>query len=193
MTFFAIRIIIDSSIISEKADCWKVYSMVTDHYQPNPDRLRDWISLPKGNGYESLHTTVMSPTGQWVEVQIRTSRMDDLAEKGFASHYRYKENNKIDLKLDAWLGEIRDLLDDPESNALEFIDEFKLNLFSDEIYIFTPKGELKTLPKGATALDFAFDIHTKVGETCIGAKVNNRLVPLSHELKSGDQIENIDE
>jgi len=186
---FAIRIIIDSSMISEKSDCWKVYSMVTDNYQPNPDRLRDWISLPKANGYESLHTTVMSPTGQWVEVQIRTSRMNDLAEKGFASHYRYKENNSVDVRLDAWLGEIKDLLNNPESNALEFIDEFKLNLFSDEIYVFTPKGELKTLPQGATALDFAFDIHTKVGETCIGAKVNNKLVPLSHIVKSGDQIE----
>ncbi len=186
---FAIRIIVDSPPETEKADCWKVYSIVTDYYQPNPDRLRDWISIPKANGYESLHTTVMSPTGQWVEVQIRTSRMDELAEKGYASHFRYKEHNKLDTKLDAWLGEIRDLLENPESNALEFIDEFKLNLFTDEIYIFTPKGELKILPKGATALDFAFDIHTKVGETCIGAKVNNKLVPLSHELKSGDQIE----
>lgn len=186
---FAIRIIVDSPPETEKAYCWKIYSIVTDYYQPNPDRLRDWISIPKANGYESLHTTVMSPTGQWVEVQIRTSRMDELAEKGYASHFRYKEHNKLDTKLDAWLGEIRDLLENPESNALEFIDEFKLNLFTDEIYIFTPKGELKILPKGATALDFAFDIHTKVGETCIGAKVNNRLVPLSHELKSGDQIE----
>ncbi len=186
---FAIRIIIDSELSDEKSDCWKAYSIVTDYYQPNPDRLRDWISLPKANGYESLHTTVMSPTGQWVEVQIRSSRMNDLAEKGFASHYRYKENNKKDHRFDAWLGEIRDLLENPESNALEFIDEFKLNLFSDEIYVFTPKGELKTLPKNATALDFAFDIHTKVGESCIGAKVNNRLVPLSHQLKSGDQIE----
>lgn len=186
---FAIRIIVDSPPETEKADCWKIYSIVTDYYQPNPDRLRDWISIPKANGYESLHTTVMSPTGQWVEVQIRTSRMDELAEKGYASHFRYKEHNKLDTKLDAWLGEIRDLLENPESNALEFIDEFKLNLFTDEIYIFTPKGELKILPKGATALDFAFDIHTKVGETCIGAKVNNKLVPLSHELKSGDQIE----
>lgn len=186
---FAIRIIIETPRESEKADCWKIYSIVTDFYQPNPDRLRDWISTPKANGYESLHTTVMSPTGKWVEVQIRSKRMDEVAEKGFAAHWRYKEEKSEESRLDDWLNEIRDLLESPDTNAIEFIDEFKLNLFSDEIYVFTPKGDLKTLPKEATALDFAFDIHTDVGKTCIGAKVNNKLVPLSHHLKSGDQIE----
>ena len=188
---FAIRIIVESTPETEKADCWQAYSLVTDFYQPNPDRLRDWVSIPKANGYESLHTTVMSPTGKWVEVQIRTVRMDDIAEKGYAAHWKYKEsgNTNSGVLLDRWLGEIRDLLENQDSNALDFIDEFKLNLFSDEIYLFTPKGDLKTLPKNATALDFAFDIHTHVGAKCIGAKVNNKLVPLSHTLKSGDQIE----
>lgn len=186
---FAIRIILDSPSDMEKTQCWRVYSVVTDFYQPSPDRLRDWISTPKGNGYESLHTTVMSPTGKWVEVQIRTVRMDDIAERGYAAHWKYKETNAAESGLDSWLNQIRELLDNPSSNALDFIDEFKLNLFSEEIFVFTPKGELKTLPQGATALDFAFDIHSKVGEHCIGAKVNNKLVPLSHPLKSGDQIE----
>lgn len=186
---FAIRIILDSDNDQEKADCWKVYSIVTDFYQPNPDRLRDWISIPRSNGYESLHTTVMSPTGQWVEVQIRTDRMDDVAEKGLAAHFRYKEQGGNESKLDLWLGEIRDLLDSSNEDAIDFIDEFKLNLFVDEIYVFTPKGELRTLPKASTALDFAFDIHTEVGKKCIGAKVNHKLVPLSHQLKSGDQVE----
>jgi guanosine-3',5'-bis(diphosphate) 3'-pyrophosphohydrolase len=187
---FAIRIIIDGNPENEKADCWKVYSLVTDFYQPNPDRLRDWVSTPKANGYESLHTTVMSPTGKWVEVQIRSRRMDEIAEKGYAAHWKYKEsNNSTESSLDSWLGRIRESLENIEDNALDFIDDFKLNLFSDEIFVFTPSGDLKTLPKNATALDFAFEIHTQVGSSCIGAKVNKRLVPLSHGLKSGDQIE----
>lgn len=186
---FAIRVIIDSKPENEKADCWKVYSLVTDFYQPNPDRLRDWISTPKANGYESLHTTVMSPSGKWVEVQIRTRRMDEIAEKGYAAHWKYKESNSSETSLDGWLARIRESLENIEDNALDFIDDFKLNLFSDEIFVFTPTGDLKTLPKNATALDFAFDIHTQVGSSCIGAKVNKRLVPLSHGLKSGDQIE----
>ncbi|MBX7094921.1 MAG: bifunctional (p)ppGpp synthetase/guanosine-3',5'-bis(diphosphate) 3'-pyrophosphohydrolase [Flavobacteriales bacterium] len=186
---FAIRIILESDADKEKSECWRVYSIVTDYYQPSPDRLRDWISTPKGNGYESLHTTVMSPTGKWVEVQIRTTRMDEIAERGYAAHWKYKENNNAESGLDMWLNNIRELLENPQSNALDFLDEFKLNLFSEEIFVFTPKGELKSLPSGATALDFAFDIHSKIGEHCIGAKVNNKLVPLSHQLKSGDQIE----
>lgn len=188
---FAIRIIIDSAPKSEKADAWKVYSVVTDFYQPNPDRLRDWISIPKGNGYESLHTTVMSPTGKWVEVQIRSRRMDEIAEKGFAAHWKYKEGDEkaSENNLDHWLAQIRDVLESDSDDALEFIDNFKLNLFSEEIYIFTPNGDLKTLPKSSTALDFAYHIHSQIGDSCIGAKVNHRLVPLSHELKSGDQVE----
>jgi GTP diphosphokinase / guanosine-3',5'-bis(diphosphate) 3'-diphosphatase len=186
---FAIRIILDSETEREKSDSWRVYSIVTDYYQPNPDRLRDWISTPKANGYESLHTTVMSPTGKWVEVQIRTRRMDEIAERGYAAHWKYKENSPQETGLDSWLNKIRELLENPQSNALDFIDDFKLNLFSEEIFVFTPKGELRSLPQGASALDFAFEIHSKVGEQCIGAKVNNKLVPLSHQLKSGDQIE----
>ena len=186
---FAIRIIIDTEIENEKPLAWKVYSIVTDFYQPNPDRLRDWISIPKANGYESLHTTVMSPTGKWVEVQIRTKRMDEVAEKGYAAHWKYKENNSQDNTFDRWIGEIRDLLENPEANAEEFIDEFKLNLFADEIYVFTPTGDLRVLPKNATTLDFAFDIHTDIGLSCIGAKVNGKLMPLSHVLKSGDQVD----
>ncbi len=186
---FAIRVILDTEPKNEKPLCWKVYSIVTDFYQPNPDRLRDWISTPKANGYESLHTTVMSPTGKWVEVQIRTERMDEIAEKGYAAHWKYKDQQDHESSLDNWLSRIRDMLESNNSAALDFIDDFKLNLFSDEIFVFTPRGDLKTLPAGATALDFAFDIHSQVGETCIGAKVNQRLVPLSHKLKSGDQIE----
>jgi len=188
---FAIRIVLDSKKETEKADCWKAYSIVTDYYKPNPDRLRDWISTPKVNGYESLHTTVMGPDGKWVEVQIRTKRMDDIAEKGYAAHWKYKniDNKNKDSSLDSWINKIRDLLENPEANAVDFIDDIKLNLFSGEIYIFTPEGDLKTLPKGATALDFAFEIHTEVGRTCLGVKVNGKLVPLSHILKSGDQVE----
>lgn len=187
---FAIRIVIDTPVEQEKSDCWKVYSIITDFYHPSPDRLRDWISTPKSNGYESLHTTVMGPEGKWVEVQIRTVRMDELAEKGYAAHWKYKESAaEKENNLEGWLKKIREMLENPDANALEFLDDFKLNLFSDEIFVFTPKGDMKTLPSGATALDFAFDIHTKIGEHCIGAKVNHKLVPLSYEIKSGDQIE----
>lgn len=185
---FAIRIILNSPPEREKADCWKAYSIVTDLYRPNPDRLRDWISSPKGNGYESLHATVMGPKGQWIEVQIRTQRMNEIAEKGFAAHWKYKESSN-DSGLDQWIQKVRELLSNPESNAFDFLDDFKLNLFSDEIFIFTPKGSLIQLPQGATALDFAFDIHTDIGARCIGAKVNHKLVPLSHKLHNGDQVE----
>ena len=187
---FAIRIVIDSPLDQEKSDCWKVYSIITDFYHPSPERLRDWISTPKSNGYESLHTTVMGPQGKWVEVQIRTTRMDDLAENGYAAHWKYKDSAaEKESKLENWLLRIREMLENPDPNALEFIDDFKLNLFSDEMFVFTPKGDMKTLPVSSTALDFAFEIHTKVGEHCIGAKVNHKLVPLSHELTSGDQVE----
>ncbi len=186
---FAIRIIVDSSPESEKADCWKIYSIVTDFYKPNPDRLRDWVSTPKVNGYESLHTTVIGDNGKWVEVQIRSKRMDEIAEKGYAAHWKYKQKGSKENSLDTWIEKIRELLQNPESNAVDFIDDFKLNLFFGEIYIFTPNGDLKTLPKGATALDFAFEIHTDVGLKCMGVKVNGKLVPLSHQLQSGDQVE----
>ncbi|RKR82594.1 GTP pyrophosphokinase [Mucilaginibacter gracilis] len=185
---FAIRIILDSAAEHEKSDCWKAYSIITDLYRPNPDRLRDWISSPKANGYESLHTTVMGPRGQWVEVQIRTKRMNEIAEKGFAAHWKYKESS-TDSGLDQWVQKVRDLLKNPDSNALDFLDDFKMNLFSDEIFIFTPKGALIQLPSNATALDFAFEIHSDVGASCIGAKVNHKLVPLGHKLQNGDQVE----
>lgn len=185
---FAIRVIIDTEYDKEKTECWKVYSIITDLYRPNPDRLRDWVSTPKGNGYESLHTTVMGPRGQWVEVQIRTKRMNEIAEKGFAAHWKYKESN-TDNGLDQWIQKVREVLSNPEQNALDFLDDFKMNLFSDEIFIFTPKGTLIQLPNGATALDFAFEIHSDIGATCIGAKVNHKLVPLNHPLQNGDQVE----
>lgn len=186
---FAIRIIIDTPFEKEKSDCWKIYSFITDFYHPSPERLRDWISMPKANGYESLHTTVMGPDGKWVEVQIRTQRMDEIAEKGYAAHWKYKGATSNENQLDEWIKKIRELLESPEENAMDFIDDFKLNLFAEEIFVFTPTGEMKTLPVNSTALDFAFEIHTKVGEQCIGAKVNHKLVPLSYKLKSGDQAE----
>ena len=186
---FAIRIIVDSTPENEKSDCWKVYSIVTDFYKPNPDRLRDWISTSKANGYESLHTTVMGDDGKWVEVQIRTKRMNEIAEKGYAAHWKYKQEGSKENSLDVWIDNIRELLENPETNAIDFIDDFKLNLYSGEIYIFTPGGDLKTLPKGATALDFAFSIHTDVGLKCMGVKVNGKLVSLSHQLGSGNQVE----
>lgn len=186
---FAIRIILSSKPENEKSDCWKAYSIVTDLYHPNPDRLRDWISSPRANGYESLHTTVMGPRGQWVEVQIRTTRMNEIAEKGFAAHWKYKEEPNTDSGLDQWIQKVRELLSNPETNAFDFLDDFKMNLFSDEIFIFTPKGSLIQLPVNATALDFAFEIHTDIGASCIGAKVNYKLVPLSYKLQNGDQVE----
>ena len=186
---FAIRIIVNSVPENEKTDCWKIYSIVTDYYQPSPDRLRDWVSTPRANGYESLHTTVMSPQGKWVEVQIRTKRMDEIAEKGLAAHYKYKEHDDSVSKFDRWIAEVRDLIENQDLSATEFVNEFKMNLFSDEIYVFTPKGDLRVLPTGSTILDFAYDIHTHIGNKCIGAKVNMKLVPLSYELHNGDQIE----
>jgi GTP pyrophosphokinase len=187
---FAIRIILDTPLEHEKSFCWQVYSIVTDFYTPNPDRLRDWISTPKGNGYESLHTTVMAKNGQWVEVQIRTKRMDEIAEKGYAAHWKYKDNAaKYESNLEKWLVRVRETLEKQDLTALEFVDDFRGNLFNEEVFVFTPKGELKTIPKGATALDFAFEIHTDIGAKCIGAKVNQKLVPINHVLKNGDQIE----
>jgi guanosine-3',5'-bis(diphosphate) 3'-pyrophosphohydrolase len=188
---FAIRIIVDTDHDHEKAACWQVYSIVTDFYTPNPDRLRDWISTPKANGYESLHTTVMSRTGMWVEVQIRAKRMDDIAEKGYAAHWKYKggPSTSHESGLELWIHKVREMIESNDTSAIEFVDDFRANLFSEEVFVFTPKGDLKILPAGATALDFAFDIHTEVGAKCLGAKVNNKLVPLNYELKNGDQIE----
>lgn len=189
---FAIRIITESPPENEKADCWNVYSVVTDIYYPNPARLRDWISSPKSNGYESLHTTVMGPKGRWVEVQIRSRRMDDIAEKGYAAHWKYKDSEQgtaSESGLEDWLTQIREILESPDSNAIDFLDDFKLNLYADEVFIFTPKGELKQLPANSTALDFAFEVHSEVGLRCLGAKVNGKLVPLSHVLQNGDQVE----
>lgn len=185
---FAIRIIIDSEPENEKADCWRVYSIVTDFYQPKPDRLRDWISFPKANGYESLHTTVMSPTGKWVEVQIRTRRMDEIAERGYAAHWKYKESS-IETNIDEWLRKVRAILENADQNAVDFVESFKVDLVTEEIFVFTPKGELKTLPAGSTALDFAYEIHSDIGDHCLGAKVNGKLVSISHVLQSGDQVE----
>lgn len=185
---FAIRIILNSDAKNEKADCWKVYSTVTDIYQPNPLRLRDWISVPKTNGYESLHTTVIGPKGRWVEVQIRTVRMNEIAEKGFAAHWKYK-GLESDQGLEEWLGRIREVLENPEPDAKEFMDDFKLSLYSKEIFVFTPKGDLKKFPSGATVLDFAYDVHSEVGSSCTGAKVNGRNVPIRHELRNGDRVE----
>tara|TARA_B100001093_G_scaffold384958_1_gene370766 strand:+ start:31 stop:2244 length:2214 start_codon:yes stop_codon:yes gene_type:complete len=189
---FAIRVILDSEPEDEKMDCWNVYSIITSIFKPNPERLRDWISIPKSNGYESLHTTVMGPRGQWVEIQIRSKRMDAIAEKGYAAHWKYKqhENTKESSNsLDNWLRQIREIIENQENNALDFLDEFKMNLYSKEVFAFTPKGLLKKLPKGSTSLDFAFDIHTEIGAKCLGAKVNGKLVPLSYEIQNGDQIE----
>ncbi len=186
----AIRIIFDPvSGIPEKTQCWNIYSMITDVYMPKPERIRDWVSTPKANGYEALHATVMGPRGNWVEVQIRSRRMDEIAEKGFAAHWKYKDDNSHESELDKWIKRIRDLMESPDSDALEFLDEFKLNLFASEIFVFTPKGDIKTLPAESTALDFAYEIHSEIGHKAIGAKVNHKLVPLNYKLKSGDQIE----
>lgn len=188
---YAVRIIFDPLPgVDEKNQCWDIYSAITNIYRIRPDRIRDWVSRPKANGYQALHLTVMGPDGQWVEIQIRSRRMDDIAEKGFAAHWKYKENHvEEDTELDKWLQTITEILESPDPNALDFLDTIKLNLFSSEIFVFTPKGELKTLPQGATALDFAYALHSDVGNKCIGAKVNHKLVPLSHKLSSGDQVE----
>ncbi|ULC60680.1 RelA/SpoT family protein [Flaviramulus sp. BrNp1-15] len=188
---FAIRIIYkcDCDPKTEKFLAWKIYSIVTDHFRPNPTRLRDWISSPKSTGYEALHITVMGPKGRWVEVQIRSERMNEIAEKGYAAHYKYKQETEKEDSLETWINRLQEALENPETNAVDFVEQFKLNLYSKEIFVFTPAGELKSLPKGATALDFAFNIHTEVGMKTRGAKVNGKLVPLSHELKSGDQVD----
>ena len=188
---FAIRIIFEpTGDVDEKNLCWDIYAAITDIYRTRPDRLRDWVSRPKANGYQALHLTVMGPDGQWIEIQIRSRRMDEIDEKGFAAHWKYKENNiEEDSELDKWLHTITEILENPNPNSLDFLDTIKMNLFSSEIFVFTPKGDLKTLPKGATALDFAYNLHTNIGDTCIGAKVNHNLVPLSHKLESGDQVE----
>jgi len=186
---FAIRIIYDAKLKEEKFDAWKIYSIVTDHFSPNPKRLRDWITQPKSTGYESLHITVMGPKGKWVEVQIRSSRMDEIAEKGYAAHFRYKHGTQKESGLEDWINKLRESLENPDINAIDFVEQFKLNLYAKEIYIFTPNGDIKSLPKGSTAIDFAFAIHTEVGTHCRAAKVNGKLVQLSYVLKSGDQVE----
>jgi GTP pyrophosphokinase len=196
---FAVRIIYKFKILKkdtekditqkEKFLAWKIYSIVTDHFRPNPIRLRDWISSPKSTGYEALHITVMGPKGRWFEVQIRSERMNEIAEKGYAAHYKYKNAQEKEDSLDIWINRLQEALENPETNAVDFVEQFKLNLYSKEIFVFTPKGDLKSLPKGATPLDFAFSIHTEVGLKTRGAKVNGKLVPLSHELQSGDQVD----
>jgi GTP pyrophosphokinase len=185
---FAVRIIYKSDPANEKFLAWKIYSIVTDHFRPNPTRLRDWISSPKSTGYEALHITVMGPKGRWVEVQIRSERMNEIAEKGYAAHYKYKQGNGED-GLEEWVNKLQEALESSEVNAVDFVEQFKLNLYSKEIFVFTPQGELKSLPKGATPLDFAFSIHTEVGLRTRGARVNGKLVPLSSTLNSGDQVE----
>jgi len=187
MDLFAIRIILDSKPQNEKADCWTVYSIVTDQYQANPERLRDWITIPKSNGYESLHATVLGPHGKWVEVQIRTKRMDEVAEKGLAAHWRYK-GGREGSELDRWLAGIREILENPSLNVVDFIDHFKTDIYSDETFVFTPKGDLRRLPAGATLLDFAYEIHSHLGDTCVGGNVNGKKVTLKYKLKNGDQV-----
>ncbi|MDA9029509.1 RelA/SpoT family protein [Flavobacteriaceae bacterium] len=187
---FAVRIIYKSELKDEKFLAWKIYSIVTDHFRPNPIRLRDWISAPKSTGYEALHITVMGPKGRWVEVQIRSERMNEIAEKGYAAHYKYKEGEKEqDDNLESWIGKLQEVIENPDSNAVEFVEQFKLNLYAKEIFVFTPNGDLKSLPTAATPLDFSFSIHTEIGMKTRGAKVNGKLVPLNHILQSGDQVD----
>lgn len=186
---FAVRIIIDVPIEKEKSYCWQIYSIITDVYKPIPERLKDWVTTPKGNGYESLHTTVIGPKGKYVEVQIRTERMDEIAEKGFAAHWKYKGIKKQENVYDNWLDNIREILDAKHTNAMDFVNDFKTNLFSEEVYVYTPKGDMRIMPKGATALDFAFEIHTDVGYHAAAIKVNNKLVPMGYKLNNGDQVQ----
>jgi GTP diphosphokinase / guanosine-3',5'-bis(diphosphate) 3'-diphosphatase len=186
---FAIRVILNSPAETEKKDCWSVYSMITDEYTPSPERLRDWLSNPKSNGYEALHTTVMGPQGKWVEVQIRTLRMNEIAEKGLAAHWKYKEGADDESRFDKWFHQIREVLHNQETDSVDFLQDFKTSFLAEEIYVYTPKGDVKMLPVNSSALDFAFSIHSAVGTQCIGAKVNHKLVPISHKLRSGDQIE----
>lgn len=186
---FAIRVLLNSPTEREKEDCWKVYSFITDEYTPAPERLRDWLSNPKSNGYEALHTTVMGPQGKWVEVQIRTKRMNEIAEKGLAAHWKYKEGTTDESRFDKWFQQIREVLNTQDSDSIDFLQDFKTSFLAEEIYVYTPKGDVKMLPVGSSALDFAFSIHSAVGSQCIGAKVNHKLVPISHKLRSGDQVE----
>jgi len=186
---FAIRIVVDGPPEREKEDCWKAYSLVTDMYTPSPERLRDWLSNPKSNGYEALHTTVMGPQGRWVEVQIRSRRMNEIAEKGLAAHWKYKEGGQEGDRFDQWFGQIREALGNQELSSIDFLQDFKTSFLAEEIYVFTPKGDVRMLPVGSSALDFAFAIHSAVGSRCIGAKVNHKLVPIGHRLRSGDQVE----
>ncbi len=186
---FAIRVILDVPLDKEKEDCWKVYSLITDEYLPSPERLRDWLSNPKSNGYEALHTTVMGPQGKWVEVQIRTKRMNEIAEKGLAAHFKYKEGSQDEDRFDKWFVQIREALSNQQEDGIDFLQDFKTSFLAEEIYVYTPKGEVKMLPINSSALDFAFFIHTAIGSKCIGAKVNHKLVPIGHKLRSGDQIE----
>src|SRR5882757_1906361 len=186
---FAIRVILDSPPEKEKEECWKVYSMITDEYNPSPERLRDWLSNPKSNGYEALHTTVMGPQGKWVEVQIRSKRMNEIAEKGLAAHWKYKEGAADESRFDKWFQQIREVLNTHDNDSVDFLQDFKTSFLAEEIYVYTPKGDVKMLPVGSTALDFAFSIHSAIGVQTIGAKVNHKLVPISHKLRSGDQVE----
>ncbi len=186
---FAIRIIVDAPQEREKEDCWKVYSFITDMYTPSPERLRDWLSNPKSNGYEALHTTVMGPQGKWVEVQIRSLRMNEIAEKGLAAHWKYKEGGHDEDRFDKWFSQIREALGNQDISSIDFLQDFKTSFLAEEIYVYTPKGDVKMLPIGSSALDFAFSIHSAIGSKCIGAKVNHKLVPIGHKLRSGDQIE----
>jgi GTP pyrophosphokinase len=186
---FAIRVILNSPAEREKEDCWKVYSLITDEYIPSPERLRDWLSNPKSNGYEALHTTVMGPEGRWVEVQIRTKRMNEIAEKGLAAHWKYKEGGADESRFDKWFQQIREVISTEGTDGIDFLQDFKTSFLAEEIYVYTPKGDVKMLPVGSTALDFAFTIHSAIGGKCIGAKVNHKLVPISHKLRSGDQVE----
>ena len=186
---FAIRVILNADLDKEKEDCWKVYSMITDEYSPSPERLRDWLSNPKSNGYEALHTTVMGPQGKWVEVQIRTKRMNEIAEKGLAAHFKYKEGSQNEDRFDKWFVQIREALGNQQDEGIDFLQDFKTSFLAEEIYVYTPKGDVKMLPINSSALDFAFYIHTAIGSKCIGAKVDHKLVPISHKLRSGDQIE----
>ena len=186
---FAIRVILDSLPEKEKEECWKVYSLITDEYSPSPERLRDWLSNPKSNGYEALHTTVMGPQGKWVEVQIRSQRMNEIAEKGLAAHWKYKEGTQDESRFDKWFQQIREVISNQETDGIDFLQDFKTSFLAEEIYVYTPKGDVKMLPVGSTALDFAFSIHSAIGVKTIGAKVNHKLVPISHKLQSGDQVE----
>ena len=186
---FAIRIILDSVPEKEKEECWKVYSIITDEYQPSTQRLRDWLSNPKSNGYEALHTTVMGPEGRWVEVQIRTKRMNEIAEKGLAAHWKYKEDTGDESRFDKWFQQIREVISNQDTDSIDFLQDFKTSFLAEEIYVYTPKGDVKMLPIGSTALDFAFSIHSAIGIKTIGAKLNHKLVPISHKLRSGDQVE----